>query len=95
MTHFIDAIAVYPLSGLIRACEDMTVPAGPPPVGDIVQSGASIVQAGLPAPGESLPLAAVAIGFIVAIALILLRSQTSFGSPRSEVPTNIVPAHSA
>ncbi len=95
MTHLIDAIGAYLLSGLIRACEDMTIPAGSPPVGDVVQSGASIVQAGLPAPGESLPLAALAIGFVVAIALILLRSQTSSASPHSEVPTNILPAHSA
>ena len=95
MTHLIDAIAAYLLSGLIRACEDMTIPVGSPPVGDAVQSAASIVQAGLPAPGESLPLAVVAIGFIVAIALILLRSQTSSASSRSEIPTNIIPAHSA
>ncbi len=95
MTQLIDAIAARLLSGLIRACEDMTIPAGSPPVGDVVQSGALVVQAGLPAPGESLPFVAVAIGFIVAVALILLRSQKSFGSPRSEVPTNIVPAHSA
>lgn len=95
MTHLIDAIAAYLLSGLIRACEDMTIPAGSPPVGDVVQSGTSILHAGLPAPGESLPLAAVAIGFIVAIALILLRSHTPSASPRSEVPTNIVSARSA
>ncbi len=95
MTHLIDAIGAYLLSGLIRACEDMTLPAGSPPVGDAVQSASSIVQSGLPAPGESLPLAAVAVGFIVAIALILLRSQTSSASPRSEFPTNILPAHSA
>jgi len=94
MTQLIDAIVPRLLSGLIRACEDMTIPPGSPPVGDVVQSGASIVQAGLPAPGESLPLAAVAIGFIVAIALILLRSKTLSASPRSEVPTNILPAHS-
>jgi len=95
MTHLIDAIGTNLLSGLIRACEDMTIPAGSPPVGDAVQSAASIVQAGLPAPGETLPLAAVAIGFIVAVALILLRSQISSASPRSEVPANILPAHSA
>jgi len=95
MTHLIDAAVAHLLSGLMRACEDMTIPAGSPPVDDVVQSGATIVQAGLPAPGESLPLAAVAIGFIVAIALILLRSQSSSASPRSEVPTNIRPAHSA
>lgn len=93
MTHLIDAIGAYLLSGLLRACEDMTIPAGSPPVGDVVQAGASIMQAGLPAPGELLPLAAVAIGFIVAIALILLRSQTSSASPRSALPTNILPAH--
>ncbi len=75
MAHLIEAIAADLLSGLIRACDDMPVPAGSPPVGDAVQSAASIVQAGLPAPGESLPLAAAAIGFIVAIALILLRSH--------------------
>ena len=92
MTHLIDAIGAYLLSGLIRACEDMTIPAGSPPVGDAAQSVASIVQAGLPAPGETLPLAAVAIGLIVAVALILLRSQTS-ASPRSEAPANSLPAH--
>ena len=95
MTHLIDAIAAYLLSGLIRACEDMTIPAGSPPVGDAVQSAASIVQAGLPAPGELLPLAAVALGFIVAIALILIRSQAPSASPRSEISTNILAAHSA
>ncbi|MDQ3080138.1 MAG: hypothetical protein M3R03_09100 [Pseudomonadota bacterium] len=95
MTQLIDAIAAHLLSGFIRACEDMTIPAGSPPVADVVQSGASIVQAGLLAPGESLPLAAVAIGFIVATVLILLRSQTSSASPGSELPTISVPAHSA
>ncbi len=94
MAHLIEAITAHLLSGLIQACEDMTLPAGSPPVGDAVQSAASIVQAGLPAPGESLPLTAAAIGFIVAIALILLRSQTP-ASPRSEIAMNIFPAHSA
>ena len=95
MIHLIDAIAAHLLSGLVRACEDMTIPAGSPPVGDAVQSAASIMQAGLPAPGELLPLAAVALMFIVAIALIFLRAQKPSDPPRSEVSMNILPAHSA
>ncbi len=95
MPHLIDAITAYLLSGLIRACEDMAIPAGSPPVSDAAQSAALIVQAGLPAPGEALPLAALAIGFVVAIALVLPRSRTPSASPRSDISTNILPAHSA
>ncbi len=93
MTDLIDMIASRLLSGLIQACEEMVVPPGSSPVSDAVDSASSVVQAGLPASGEMLPLAAVALVFIGTAAMIILRAQTASSSDRSEI--FVLDAHSA
>lgn len=75
MTDLIEMITARLLSGIIQACEEMIVPPGSPPASDAVNTAAAVVQAGLPTPGEVLPLAVVALVFIAAAALIILRPQ--------------------
>ncbi len=92
MTDLIDMIASHLFSGLIQACEEMVVPPGSPPAGDAVETAAAVVQVGLPAPGEVLPLAVVALVFIVTATLILLRAQIASTTHRSEPGIDVLDA---
>jgi len=82
MTDLTDLIAARVMSQLLQVCEDMALPGGTPPAGEIVDAASSVVQAGLPAPGEFLPLAAAFVAFIVACGLILLRGNTKIAEQR-------------
>lgn len=95
MNDFTNMIASRLLSGLVRVCEDMTVPAGAPPAHDAVQTAASVVQAGLPAPGEMLPLLAVALAFIAAVAMVLVRTQVKKGERHSGIRLGVGDPQSA
>lgn len=95
MTDLIDMIASRLLSGLIQACEEMLVPPGSPPASDAVDTAAAVVQAGLPAPGEVLPLAVVALVFIVTAASIILRAQMASNKQLSDSEINVLDAHLA
>ncbi len=94
MTDLIDMIASRLLSGLIQACEEMVVPPASPPASDAVDTAAAVVQAGLPAPGELLPLTVVALVFIVTAAVIILRARMASSAQNSGLELNIVDAHS-
>ena len=95
MTDLIDMIASRLLSGLIQACEEMLVPPGSPPASDAVDTAAAVAQAGLPAPGEVLPLAVVALVFIVTAASIILRAQMAWNKQLSDSEINVLDAHLA
>ena len=95
MTDLIDMIASRLLSGLIQACEEMLVPPGSPPASDAVDTAAAVVQAGLPAPGEVLPLAVVALVFILTAASIILRAQMAWNNQLSDSEINVLDAHLA
>ncbi len=95
MTNFIDMIASRVLSGLIQACEEMVVPPGSSAPNDAVDTAAVVVQAGLPAPGEVLPLAVVALAFIVTAAMIIVRAQMASSKHRAESEIDVLAAHLA
>lgn len=92
MTDLIDMIASRLFSGLIQTCEEMVVPPGSPPAGDAVETAAAVVQAGLPAPGEVLPLAVLTLVFIVTAALVILRAQTASSTQNSGLELNVLDA---
>lgn len=95
MTELTDLIAARLLSQVMRVCEDMAVPGGTPPAGEIVDAASSVVQAGLPAPGEVLPLAAAFVAFVVAGGLILLRGKAKVTQQRLAEPFNMADAQPA
>ncbi len=95
MTDLIDMIASRLLSGLIQACEEMVIPPGSVPASDAVDTAAAVIQAGLPAPGEMLPLAGVALVFIVSAALIILRARTASKQHLTDSEIGILEAHLA
>ena len=95
MTDLMHMIAARLSSGLLQACEDMIVPPGSPPAGDAVETAASVMQAGLPASGELLPLAATAVVFIAAVAIIIVRAQIAWGTKQFRAPIMILGADTA
>ena len=95
MTDLTVLIAARLMSQLMQACEDMALPGDTPPAGEIVDAASSVVQAGLPAPGEFLPLAAAFAAFIIAGALIFLRGKAKTTERRPTETFDIADAQPA
>lgn len=73
MAGFADLLTTKLVSYLLQACEEMALPGGSAPGGEASEVTSSVLQAGLPAAGEVLPLTAALAVFLIAGALILRR----------------------
>lgn len=74
-------------SWVLKACETTPVGGGKETaVGDAAAVGSSVVQAGLPAAGEAVPLVLAVAVFVAAGAIILSRVERRNASSREVLP---------
>lgn len=73
MPDYLDLLTTRLFSNVLQACEEMGLPGGKPPSEAVDVGG--VVQGALPAPGEILPLAIMALLFVGTAAWIMVRGS--------------------